>query len=135
MKRIKEKIKEIKIFLSELKEIVPSKLEEYKSNKIVKAACERYIEKIVEGITDISFMIIKQKKFEIPEDDIDAFSILADKKIIKENLYQRLKEAKGMRNIIAHEYGKIDDNIIFYAVKDELEKDAEAFLKEVNKCL
>jgi len=132
MKRIKEKINEIKLFLSELEEIIPNKFEEYTSNKTVKAACERYIEKIIEGITDIAFMIIKQRKFEIPEDDIDAFRILNEHKIIQGLLYKKLKEAKGMRNILAHEYGKIDDQIVFNSL-NELQKDVEGFLKEISK--
>lgn len=131
MNRIQEKINKITDFLSELDEISPSKFEDYSSNKTIKAACERYIEKIVEGITDIAFMIIKQKKFEIPEDDADAFRILLQHKVITESLYTKLKEAKGMRNIIAHEYGKIDDHIVFNSLT-ELHKDAEAFTKIVK---
>lgn len=133
MKRIKDKINKIKDFLAELEEIVPVKYEQYCTNNIVKAACERYIEKIVEGVTDVAFMIIKQKKFEIPDDDIDSFRILNKHKMIKESLYKKLKEAKGMRNIIAHEYGKIEDKIVYDAVKNELRKDVEDFFKAI-KC-
>jgi uncharacterized protein YutE (UPF0331/DUF86 family) len=32
---------------------------------------------------------------------------------IDKRLSSKLKEAKGMRNIIAHEYGNIDDKIVF----------------------
>jgi uncharacterized protein YutE (UPF0331/DUF86 family) len=135
MKRENEKIDEIRKFLEELEKIVPEKFEEYNSNNLTKAACERYVEKVVEGVTDIAFMIIKHKKFEIPEDDIDSFRILKDHKVIKEELYKKLKQAKGMRNILAHEYGKIDDSIIFNSIKNELGEDVENFLKEATKWL
>ena len=62
MKRIKDKIKEIEEFLSQLKDIVPSNLEEYKADIEKKAACERYVEKVIEAVTDLAFLIIKQKK-------------------------------------------------------------------------
>jgi len=80
-------------------------------------------------------MVIKQKKFSIPEDDIDAFRILKEKKIIDENLYKKMKSAKGMRNILAHEYGKVDDEIVYQSVKEELSCDVKSFIKEVKKCL
>lgn len=133
MKRVKEKIVEIEKFLDELAEIVPSKFEDYKSNKVVKAACERYIEKIVEGITDVAFLIIKYKKFKIPEDDIDAFEILKDNNIISLELTKKLKHAKGMRNIIVHEYGKIDEKIIFEAINKELPMHIQKFLREISR--
>ena len=52
--RIKDKIKEIEGYLSELSEIIPKSFEEYKEIKN-KAACERYFEKIIESVIDLSF--------------------------------------------------------------------------------
>ncbi len=132
MSRLKDKINEIENLLTDLEEIIPNTIEEYKSNKILKAACERYTEKIIEGITDLAFMVIKQKKFEIPEDDIDAFRILFDHKIIHEALCQKLREAKGMRNILAHQYGEINDTIVFESITEELEKDVREFISKIK---
>ena len=133
MIRITDKINEINGFLEELKSIIPSSLEEYKSNIEKKAACERYVEKIVEAMTDLAFLIIKNKKLKIPEDDIDAFNILLENKIIGSDLASKLKNAKGMRNIINHQYGKIDDEIVFEAITEELDKDAAKFVEIVEK--
>lgn len=133
MKRIKDKIKEIEEFLGQLKGIAPSNFDEYKTDITKKAACERYIEKIIEAVTDLSFLIIKKKDLKIPQDDIDAFNILLNEKIINIDLAKRLKEAKGMKNIIAHQYGEIDDGIVFNSIKKELEKDVKDFIKEIKK--
>ena len=73
--RIKDKIKEIEGYLSELSEIMPGNFEEYKEIKN-KAACERYFEKIIEAVIDLSFLIIKDKNLRIPEEDKEAFDIL-----------------------------------------------------------
>lgn len=134
-KRINDKIEEIELYISELIDILPSTLDEYAKNKLVKAACERYFEKIIESITDLSFIIIAINKLELPQDDIDAFRILFDNKIIKEKLYNKLKDAKGMRNILAHQYGSVNDKVVFTSVKYELEDDVEAFLNAVKKTL
>lgn len=133
MSKLDDKTKEIESYLSDLMEITPDKIKDYKDNKEKKAACERYVEKIVEAMTDMAFLIIKNKKLEIPEDDISAFNILLDNKIVKEELAKKLKEAKGMKNIISHQYGKIDDRIVFNSIKNELEKDVNEFIKEVRK--
>jgi len=131
MTRITDKIKEISEYLEELKEIAPATLEEYRASIEKKAACERYVEKIVEAVTDLAFLVIKIKKLKIPEDDSGAFTILYENKVIDEKLATKLKNAKGMKNILAHQYGKVDDEIVFEAVTKELEKDAKKYFKNV----
>lgn len=129
--RIDDKIEEIEGYLQELSEIMPSTLEEYKELK-TRAACERYFEKIIEAIIDLAFLIIKDKSLKIPEDDKGAFDILSEKNIIPQTLAERLKEAKGMRNLIAHKYGFIDDEIVFESITEQLEKDVKEFIKEIK---
>ena len=135
MKRINDKIEEIGEFLEHLNQIAPASFEEYKDNIEKKAACERYAEKIIEALTDLSFLAIKFKKLKLPQDDIDAFNILSENKIIDDNLSVKLKNAEGMRNILAHQYGKVDDEIVFDSIKEELEKDALDLIKSVKNIL
>lgn len=132
MTRITDKTREIGRYLAELNGMVPSSLEEYKSDIIKKAACERYVEKIVEAVTDLAFLVIKYKKLKIPEDDIDAFNILFENKLIGSSLAAKLRNAKGMKNIISHQYGNIDDEIVFEAITEELGRDARAFVESVK---
>ncbi len=133
MEKISDKIREISRFLDELKEIIPSSFSDYRSNLEKKAACERYAEKIVEAVTDLAFLLIKDKKLKIPEDDIDAFNILLTSKIISKELAAKLKNAKGMRNIISHQYGGIDDKIVFDAITKEIYKDVNEFVRSVKR--
>jgi len=132
MTRITDKINEIDKFLSELNQIVPSSLEEYKSSIEKKAACERFVEKIVEAITDLAFLIIKNKKFRLPDDDTDAFNILLENNIIDDILATKLKNAKGMKNIIYHQYGKVDDEIVFEAITEDLSSDVRNFIEKIK---
>lgn len=130
--RINEKIQQIEIYLDELKAIVPKRLEEYKKDFIRKAACERYFEKIVEAVEDLNFLAINHQKFEYPEEESEIFEILRKNKIISDALTKNLKEAKRMRNFIAHQYGKVDDEQVFKAVNDELAKDSNEFIKSIK---
>src|SRR3989338_2932058 len=116
MKRITDKINEINKFLNELESIAPKSFNQYQSSIEKKAACERYAEKIIEAMTDLAFLAIKYKKLRIPQYDSDAFSVLQESNIIDTILCTKLKNAKGMKNIISHQYGKIDDQIVFEAI-------------------
>ncbi len=130
--RIKDKIEEIEKYISELLEIKPDNLESYINDFKSKAACERYAEVIVEAVIDLAFLSIKEKKLPSPENDLEAFDTLAKNNIISAELADRLKDAKRMRNILAHEYGKVDDEIVFNAIKNELEGDAKDFIKSIK---
>ena len=133
MTRIQDKIGEIEKYLDELDEIIPDSIEEYKSSLVMKAACERYVEKIVEAATDLAFITIKSKRLRLPDDDADAFTVLLENKIIDEEIAKKLRNAKGMKNIVAHQYGKVDDEIIFESVSEELGEDMLAFVEVVRK--
>ena len=129
--RVKDKIKEIEDYLSELVEIAPRRFQDYTQDLKTKAACERYFEKIIEAAIDLAFLVIKDKGFRVPEEDKEAFDILAEEEVISRELAERLKDAKGMRNIIAHEYGKIDDRIVFESITKEIKKDTREFIKNI----
>jgi len=133
--RIKDKIIEIEKFLKELETSLPENFEEYKTNFKLRAIGERYFEKIIEGVVDLAFFIIKEKNLNLPEEDKQAFDILAKNKLLDLNLSTRLQNAKGMRNIIAHEYGRIDNELVFRSLVEELIPDVQEFLNQIKKIL
>ena len=133
--RIIDKIKEIEKYLMELEDFTPENINEYQADHVKRAACERYFEKIVEACVDLASFIIRHKKLEIPEDDEKAFYVLSHHNIISNNLAKKIKEAKGMRNIVAHEYGKVDDELVFHAIKEESIPDVQEFMEEIGGSL
>jgi len=131
--RINDKISEIEKYLSELQEFIPSNFKRYLRDIKTKAACERYFEMIVEAAVDLAFLIIKDKNLKTPEEDKESFDILAKEKLITEELAAKLKDAKGMRNILAHQYGNVDDKVVFYSITEEIVEDVNKFIDTVKK--
>lgn len=139
--RINDKINEIEEFLDFLLQRVPESLDEYKKDLDKKAVCERYAEKIIEAIVDLAFIFFKEeiakkdKKVRMAESDTDILDILHEKNIISDRLCKKLKEAKGMRNWIAHEYSRVNDEIVYNSIKNELEGDVKEFIENIKSCL
>ena len=50
--------------------------------------------------------------------------------VISEGMTETLRRMKGMRNLLVHEYGRIDDALVFETVRDRL-ADFGAFRREV----
>lgn len=131
MNRINDKINEIQKYLEELESILPMDFQEYTNSIEKKAACERYFEKIVESVNDLAYLIIKKERFLIPEKN-KSFETLFENRLISEKVFLKLKNAKGMRNIIAHKYGEINDELIFESLTEELIQDIDLFLEEIG---
>lgn len=135
LERIKDKVEEIDNYIEEFQTFIPESFNEYKNNFKIKAACERYFEKIVEALIDLAHLTIKLKRFTPAEEDVKSFDILSEKDLISRELCERLKDAKGMRNILAHEYGKVDDELVYESITTEIIKDAEDFIKSIMEKL
>jgi len=133
--RIKDKIEEIDKYLEELYSFIPNDFNEYENDFKIKAACERYFERIIEAVIDLAFLFVRDKGLKKPEDDEVVFDILHDNDVISKELNERLKNAKGMRNIISHKYSNIDDNIVFESVSERLDKDVMEFIESLTKQL
>jgi uncharacterized protein YutE (UPF0331/DUF86 family) len=72
--------------------------------------------------------VIRERNLRSPETEEQSFFILAKNNIITEKLANRLSEAKGMRNVIIHNYKNVDDEIVFSSVTKEIVLDATEFI-------
>ena len=134
-KRIDDKIIEIEKYLEELESILPSSFEEYISDWKIRDICERRFERIIEATEDLAFLMVNYKELKHPEHEQEIFDVLQKNKIISEILAKRLKAAKGMRNIIAPQYGEIDDELVFEAVTEQLIKDVNEFIDLIENAM
>ena len=91
---------------------------------------ERYLQLSVQSIVDICHLIVIDLDLKRPQDNYEAISILFEKKVISENLAQNITKMLGLRNILVHEYGKIDRKLIYEILKNRLE-DLEDFKEQI----
>ncbi|MDP2717763.1 MAG: DUF86 domain-containing protein [Candidatus Micrarchaeota archaeon] len=131
--RLKAKVDEITRYCDELAHILPATIDEYKKDFQKRAACERYLEKIVEAVVDAAYLCIKEQGGKLPEEDSGTFMALVETESIPADLAERLRNAKGLRNILAHEYGNVNDELVFHALTHEIIQDATDFVKAVQK--
>lgn len=95
---------------------------------------ERYLQLSVQAIIDSSHLVIIDLGLRKPEDNYEAVSILFDKKIISGKLADKLTKMIGLRNILVHEYGKIDRKEVYKILRTQI-KDLEEFKGQILKFL
>lgn len=73
-------------------------------------------------------------KLGVPGEEEDVFDKLEKSKVITKETKEILKAMKGMKNILVHRYGEIDDELVFQKLKHNL-SDFETFKKEILEFL
>jgi len=130
--RILAKLDELDAYLKELREIAPASFEAYKGAS--KRACERLLQISIECTLDICKLFVTGLRLGLPAEEDDLFEKLREAKIITTGMAEKLKEMKGFRNIIVHQYGRVDDQIAFQILKNNL-GDFEEFKKQMLESL
>jgi uncharacterized protein YutE (UPF0331/DUF86 family) len=131
--RLLAKIDVLEGYLKELVEILPASFEEYK--KVEKRrACERLLQVSIECVIDICGLMVIGLRLGLPAEEDDLFDKLEQAGIITSSRKESLKEMKGFRNILVHEYGQVNDMIVYEILQNNL-NDFEAFKQEILQAI
>ncbi|VVB93759.1 Uncharacterised protein [uncultured archaeon] len=123
---------ELEKYLRELEEYLPEEEEDYLNNNMRKRACERAFQLASENLLDICNLIISEKGFGIPTDSKDSIRKIAENGVIPGSLSARLEELVGFRNLLVHQYGRVDDSRA-YCYPNEESKDFYEFIDIIDK--
>lgn len=93
---------------------------------------ERYLQLAIEIIIDTGKLIVVLENLKRPEDNGDIISVLADSKILSKKLREKLIGIVNFRNILVHDYEKIDREIVYLKLQKNLE-DFLLFKKDIIK--
>jgi uncharacterized protein YutE (UPF0331/DUF86 family) len=88
----------------------------------------------IENCIDIAAHIISENGWGVPGSASEMLYMLEEKGLIDRELTERMIKAVGLRNLIVHEYGKIDLKLLFAAVRNNLE-DLNSYLASLFKSL
>ena len=127
--RVLAKLDEVDGYLDELRAVTPRDLEEYARIE-KKRSCERLLQLAVEATIDACAMLVTGLRLGLPGEENDLFEKLARQGVISGGMTETLRRMKGMRNLLVHEYGRIDDALVFEAVRDRL-ADFGTFRREI----
>jgi uncharacterized protein YutE (UPF0331/DUF86 family) len=132
--RILGKVAELDSYLSELRQILPKSFDEYVRSIEKRRACERLLQIAVEAAIDICAMLVQGLRLGLPAEEDDVFEKLAQHGVLSQKMVETLRRMKGFRNILVHEYGRVDDRIVFDVAVNRL-GDFEDFKREVLAAL
>ena len=102
----------------------------YASDVKLRRAVERTLQVGVEICLDVGRRLIALEGFRYADDNQDVFRVLAQEKIVPEKLLDALLDMARFRNLIVHDYAKIDDAKVYEILIRRL-GDFDAFAEAV----
>ena len=123
------KIRELQKNLILLKSVSSNINEENLKEDMIKYwGMERGLQISIECIIDISNIIISSLDMEKPDTYRESILFLEKKKILPKQFAQEMTNMISFRNILVHDYMKIDEKIMIDILKNRLED----FVKYIN---
>ncbi len=128
------RLQHLKKYISILKMLQKFTLKEIEGDVYKTGALLHYLQLSAEACIDIGEMIISAESFEIPLESAAVFQSLAAAKIITVPFSKKFSAIARFRNLLVHEYVKIDMQKVYFYLQKELGQ-FEAYTKAIGRYL
>lgn len=116
--RVRTKLGRLEEYLRGLVEQQDVALEEYRRDRDRRDIVERRFEKAIQSTLDVAAHVVATEGFREPTDYGDLFRILEENDVVESETADRMVEMAGFRNVLAHEYARIDHERVHEHLQD-----------------
>jgi uncharacterized protein YutE (UPF0331/DUF86 family) len=106
--------------VNDLTALAPLSYEEYAENRILRGYVERTLQICAQICLDIGGHLIAELALRAPADSRDIFAVLHEEGIIPDVLLSDLARMVGFRNVIVHDYARIDDGLVYTVLQENV---------------
>jgi uncharacterized protein YutE (UPF0331/DUF86 family) len=93
----------------------------FEEDYIKQDAIAANLQRMAEQAIDLANHVIRKRKLGLPKDSRESFDLLARAGVIPPELAKKLKGMVGFRNIMVHEYQKLDLKIMKDVIENRLD--------------
>lgn len=117
---IVDKLRYINRYTDDLKQIRGMSKEEYVEDMVTQRAVERTLMNLVQACIDLAQHIRSAEDLSPTGTAKQEMQALGNADIISRETQEKMEEAIGFRNILAHRYGDIDHEVVYDVLHDDL---------------
>jgi uncharacterized protein YutE (UPF0331/DUF86 family) len=122
-------------YLGQIREYSKISVTTYRNDWKTQRIVERTLQILIELCIDIANHLISDKGMRLPTGYTDTFKVLAENRIISKNLFETMEKMAKFRNVVVHQYEKIEPSIvvsILHKNLDDFEKYKRAIVKYLS---
>lgn len=117
---IVDKLRYINRYTDDLKQIRGMSKEDYVEDMVTQRAVERTLMNLVQACIDLAQHIRSAEDLSPTGTAKQEMQALGNADIISRETQEKMEEAIGFRNILAHRYGDIDHEVVYDVLHDDL---------------
>jgi uncharacterized protein YutE (UPF0331/DUF86 family) len=106
--------------VNDLTALEPLSYEDYAENRILRGYVERTLQVCAQICLDVGGHLIAELALRVPADSRDVFAVLSEEGIIPDALLPDLTRMVGFRNLIVHDYARIDDRLVYTVLREHV---------------
>ena len=115
------KLEEIEENLEIISNHLPTDLEGFLNLGLIRDGIYKRLEYSIELVLDILAIINADLKLGIPNGETSVIDNIEKNKILEKKIVEKIRKMKSFRNILVNKYGKINDELVFELLKEDLE--------------
>lgn len=132
--KVGAKLESMREYLGYLKGYQRSSLDDLRRDPTLRGAVERYLHLSAECVIDIAEVMISELGLRKPEEYRESIEILGEAGVIPAGFAASFAPVAGFRNILVHEYARIDLGEVYRHLQKDL-GDFERFARHVAEYL
>lgn len=131
MERIRQKIGRIIEHLAIIRAIKDDCTTRFSADPVYRGALLHYLYLLSDSCIVLAELVIKHKGLRIPQSYAESFDILGENHVLETAFAYRFARIAGFRNFLAHDYEKIDQEIICGHIMSSLD-DVDVFIRQIR---
>lgn len=115
------KLADLEVYLSQLSEYRGLSVEEYRGDWKTQRIVERTLQIAIEACVDIASHVIADRALRVPATYAETFEVLGDARLLEPELRDAMVRMAKCRNVIVHEYTRVDPAIVVRILNHHLD--------------
>ncbi|WP_266081521.1 type VII toxin-antitoxin system HepT family RNase toxin [Haladaptatus caseinilyticus] len=116
-----DKLQYINQYTDDLRQMRGQSRDQYLTDMIRQRAVERTLMNLIQACIDIAQHIRSTEDLSASETAKQEIQALGEAGVITSETQVKMEEAVGFRNILAHRYGDVDQEVVFDVLHDDLQ--------------
>lgn len=118
---ILRKLADLDQYLTQVSEYRGVSVEEYRRDWKTQRIVERTLQMAIEVCVDIANHVIADRGLRVPATYAEAFEVLGEARLLDPAERDAMIRMMGFRNVVVHEYARVDPEIVVRILRDRLE--------------
>ncbi len=128
------KLAQMETYVGQIREYSKISITAYKNDWKIQRIVERTLQMLIELCIDIANHLISDKGVRLPTGYADTFKVIMENRIISKTLFKTMEKMAKFRNVVVHQYEKIEPSIVVSILHKNL-NDFEKYKKAIIKYL